>query len=295
MRKIVSADSFTVRSFDDAQAFDTHVRAFLLRAECENCIELGILTRMKRDAAIDGSSGPTMMLSIERGGEVALAAIQTPPMPLTISAGEADGAPVLAEYLRGHKWQGDLRAPENIATRLVDDITRDRTRIAARRTRLRVFKLERVIDPRATRGQMRRAMPAELDLAVKWFLAFADDCGLPLAVDALDASRRSIEEGTLFFWTMDGEPVSQAGVGGPTPNGIRVNRVYTPPALRGRGYASNLVATLSKKMLSDGRRFCFLFTDAQNPTSNGIYQSIGYRAVAESEHWSVSAGEEQRQ
>ena len=31
--------------------------------------------------------------------------------------------------------------------------------------------------------------------------------------------------------------------------------------------------------LDKGRRWCFLFTDLANPTSNRIYQAIGYRPV----------------
>ncbi len=33
--------------------------------------------------------------------------------------------------------------------------------------------------------------------------------------------------------------------------------------------------------LTAGRRFCFLYTDLANPTSNHIYQAIGYEPVAE--------------
>jgi predicted GNAT family acetyltransferase len=58
--------------------------------------------------------------------------------------------------------------------------------------------------------------------------------------------------------------------------------VYTPPELRGRGYASALVAALSEQMVERGRRFCFLYTDLANPTANAIYVRIGYEQVAES-------------
>ena len=75
------------------------------------------------------------------------------------------------------------------------------------------------------------------------------------------------------------ETVSLCGVGGPTPNGIRIGPVYTPPAARGRGYASNLVAEVSQAALDSGRRFCFLLTDATNPTANHIYREIGYEHV----------------
>jgi predicted GNAT family acetyltransferase len=57
--------------------------------------------------------------------------------------------------------------------------------------------------------------------------------------------------------------------------------VYTPPQLRGRGYATSLVAELSRALLDAGRRFCFLYTDLANPTSNAIYERIGYVKVAE--------------
>jgi hypothetical protein len=55
--------------------------------------------------------------------------------------------------------------------------------------------------------------------------------------------------------------------------------VYTPPELRGRGYASACVAAASQEHLDAGRRWCFLFTDVENPTSNRIYQTIGYRPI----------------
>ena len=53
------------------------------------------------------------------------------------------------------------------------------------------------------------------------------------------------------------------------------------PEFRGRGYASNCVAALTQKMLDQGRKFCFLYTDLSNPTSNKIYQQIGYRPVCD--------------
>ncbi len=84
----------------------------------------------------------------------------------------------------------------------------------------------------------------------------------------------------LYLW-VDGAPVSMAGYTGPTPHGIRVGPVYTPPELRGRGYASALVAQMSQALLDGGRSFCFLFTNLANPTANHIYEEIGYEAVVD--------------
>jgi predicted GNAT family acetyltransferase len=82
--------------------------------------------------------------------------------------------------------------------------------------------------------------------------------------------------------------VSLAGYGSPTPNGMRVGPVYTPPELRGRGYASAVTAAASHRAFASGKRFCFLFTNLANPTSNSIYQQIGYRPVLDVNVWRFS-------
>jgi predicted GNAT family acetyltransferase len=84
----------------------------------------------------------------------------------------------------------------------------------------------------------------------------------------------------LYVWD-DNRIVSYAGFGGPTPHGIRIGPVYTPPEYRQHGYASACVAGMSQLILKAGRQFCFLFTDLRNPTSNHIYQVIGYQPVCD--------------
>ena len=64
---------------------------------------------------------------------------------------------------------------------------------------------------------------------------------------------------------------------------IRADLVSTPP--RNKGYASSGVAILTKRMLDNGKRFCCLFTDLANPTSNSIYQRIGYGEICDVEDW----------
>jgi predicted GNAT family acetyltransferase len=68
---------------------------------------------------------------------------------------------------------------------------------------------------------------------------------------------------------------------GDTPTGIRISYVYTPTDLRGRGYASATVAHLTQKHFDCGKERVFLFTDLNNPTSNRIYQAIGYQKAGE--------------
>src|SRR5439155_3737276 len=99
--------------------------------------------------------------------------------------------------------------------------------------------------------------------------------------------RRGI--GGFVLWEDNDEPVSLAGWGGPTPNGIRIGPVYTPPEYRRRGYASALTAAVSAEQLASGCRFCFLYTDLANPTSNRIYANIGYEPVCDSVDYAFDA------
>ncbi|MGH3665901.1 MAG: GNAT family N-acetyltransferase [Egibacteraceae bacterium] len=64
--------------------------------------------------------------------------------------------------------------------------------------------------------------------------------------------------------------------------------VYTPPQLRGSGYANGCVAALSIDMLRD-RRWCFLHTDRANPTTNAIYGRLGYRPVSDAGRYRFTA------
>ncbi len=89
-----------------------------------------------------------------------------------------------------------------------------------------------------------------------------------------------ILSGNLGIWDHNG-PVSMALRSRPTPNGETVNQVFTPLEHRGNGYATAIVSNLSQLILNDGKRFCTLYTDLSNPTSNKIYREIGYKPIAD--------------
>ena len=112
-----------------------------------------------------------------------------------------------------------------------------------------------------------------------------DDDELGRMVDARLASQVA----GVALWIDDGSVCSLAGFGGPTPNGIRIGPVHTPLASRGRGYGTTVTARLSRLLLERGHRFCFLYTDLANPTSNAIYTRIGYEPVCDSREISFVA------
>lgn len=153
----------------------------------------------------------------------------------------------------------------------------------------RIYRLDKVNDVPLAPGRFRVATMADKDLVVRWHHAFHIDIGgIERNMPETDVIP-GLEAGFVFFWE-DGQPVSMALKSGQTEKGVTVGGVYTPPELRGKGYATACVAELSKNILQSGKAFCMLYTDLANPTSNSIYQKIGYQAVADSVQYTFSQG-----
>jgi hypothetical protein len=132
---------------------------------------------------------------------------------------------------------------------------------------------------------MRLATKEDRQLALDWSHAFEREslpADAPRGRIEANVDRRLASTTSVIALWEDEKPVSLAGFGGRTPHGVRIGPVYTPPGLRRRGYASALVAHLSQYLLDGESDFCFLYTDLANPTSNRIYQNVGYEFVAES-------------
>lgn len=146
-----------------------------------------------------------------------------------------------------------------------------------------VYAVHTLLPPPTPAGAHRVATPGDLDTLAAWTAAFeAEALGAAPTIDAMRARvAPRIAAGEVHVWEVDGEVVASAAAAGPTPRGIRVNFVYTPPARRGRGYAGALVASLTRRLLDGGRAFVFLHADLANPVANRIYRRMGYALVAE--------------
>ena len=147
---------------------------------------------------------------------------------------------------------------------------------------MRAFELRRVRWPREPEGRARGAEPGDLELLTRWVLAFAEEIDEAVTPeDARWVAERLQAVDDALFWEAGGEPVSLAAIVRRTPLSSTVAYVYTPPELRGRGYASAVVAHLSQRELDRGAEWCSLFTDLANPTSNHIYAELGYEPRAD--------------
>jgi GNAT superfamily N-acetyltransferase len=269
-----------VRS-ESVPAFLALAGGFLAVREAENNLIFGILSNLEADPS--QFDEPPYLATVLDGDRVVGAAIRTAPWRFVISdLDDLAAADHLAAKLAGTPLPGVV-GPASAAGRFAGAWT-ELTGVPARLGRHeRNFRLERVIPPRSASGEMIRSRPEDRALLAGWSRAFHDEAiGASGPAQDYDANADRWIRGvgrTAYLWVDEGRPVSLAGAGGLTPTGIRIGPVYTPPDLRGRGYASNLVAAISQQLLDSGRRFVFLFTDLANPTANKIYQAIGYEAV----------------
>ena len=266
--------------FNNPAKYAAVATPLLMRNEAENCFFLGCI-----GGQTDLSDWVLCVVRDDAHRPIA-AATMTPGMQMIVTRAPDAAGITLADYI--HQQQialpgiGGIRETAEAFARRWVELTGVATRV---HVALAVHQLTRVVPPRSTRGAMRIAEPRDIDLVAQWVTDFHSEIGAVHVDTGRNVAARRIAAASIFFWEDDnGEPVAMAGSSGPTPNGIRVNLVYTPPPHRGRGYASNLVAHLSQRLLDGGKTFCFLYTDLANPTSNKIYKQIGYEPLSQSVH-----------
>jgi predicted GNAT family acetyltransferase len=269
----------------DPSEFIAAASPLLLEDEARHNLILGLAGTL-RDRP--GYYPDFVLWLVEDSGEVVGAALRTRPFNVVLARPAVDDAiAVLAHALV--KDEPDLSGVI-AAVPEVDAFAEawESRRGATRRLRManRVYQLVRVRPPADVPGRARPATAPDRELLVAWLEAFANEIAADAPSPASDGERTvdarlAGPDSGFLLWEHEDEPVSMAGWGSPTPSGIRIGPVYTPPARRSRGYGSAVTAAVSAEQLAGGRRFCFLYTDLANPTSNRIYVDIGYEPVCD--------------
>jgi len=270
------------RPIEDPAAYAAAVLPFLLQAPARHNLFLGLLNTLQRRPA----TYPTFHLWLaEHDGRVAGAAMQTPPHNIAIAEPSASGAvdalvaAIVEAGIRPPGAVGGVDEAQAFADAWCARVGGGHTTI----NRQGIYELTAIRDVGAAEGAARLATDEDLPLLLAWHAAFLAEA-VPDHVGDEDAMRRRltglVADGGFWLWE-SGDIVSMTGASAAPPAGVRIGPVYTPPSRRGHGFATALVSHASAHALAHGVARCWLHTDLANPTSNAIYQRIGYEWVCE--------------
>ena len=272
---------WTLAGPDRSVEFAENVRPLLESSPIRNTVILGRLATNSREPR----PGDCYGWWTDDAGEVRAALLMNSPHAVVLSAGVPEQA---AAALPG-AWAdsgrdrptgvfGQIGIAEQVAAgwvALTGGSYRERPKHS-----MRLFSFDEPTPPDpAPRGSARLATLDEVKLAVTWDLAFFEDCGIPHDGDQEPSVRARIEQGRQMMWIVDDMPVAQAVHTSPAAGVVRITGVYTPPEHRRNGYAAGLTWAITHEGLAKGVERVLLHTDLSNPTSNGVYQRLGYRAV----------------
>lgn len=206
--------------------------------------------------------------------------LHTPPHPLMLTGMPDQAVVTLAETLAAAGRPVTGINAEDHSAECFAQVWKARTGAGSRVARkMRLFRLGDLAwpEPRPA-GMARTATTADRDLLISWLEEFAQEVVEPEMNPVAEADDK-VSYGGMTFWEVDGAPVAIAAMTRTVGGMVRVGPVYTPPEHRGHGYAGAATATVSQVALDAGTIDVLLYTDLANPTSNALYQRIGYRPV----------------
>jgi len=248
-----------------------------------NTVPLTVLDSLrKRGPSAYGDARPVYGWHESVSGQVDGALLQTPPYPVlvaTLPAGSAAG------LIRRLGSAARLPAAVNVSSTDEADFGAAWAQAtggsASGEQRSRLFRLERLVPPQpAPPGAARIAGHGDRELLIEWLLAFGQEAGGSFGDTARTVDDRLSHDG-LMLWEAGGSAVAVAGSTREVAGVVRIGPVYTVPAHRQRGFGGGVTAAASQAALDAGASAVVLFTDLANPTSNALYQRLGYRPVCD--------------
>ena len=285
-----------VRFLDDPGEFLALAGQRLAADPVLSIVVTRVTARLRDEQAADvppSSVGPRWWAVVQDGEDVAGLAMRTAPFdpfpPYLLPMSDA-AAVALARELHA---RGEQVAAANGALPAVRTFVEESARLSGGTAEvgihMRLFELGELVTPAAVPGEVRRARRDEVELVLSWldlFMADADEmAGRPRGANphetpSPDDLARRIDAGSYWVWVDDGRPVNLTVASAPAYGVSGIGPVFTPKEHRGHGYASAAVAVVSQRLLDEGARVC-LFTDQANPTSNRIYQRLGFQRVTD--------------
>ncbi|MFT7841182.1 GNAT family N-acetyltransferase [Saccharothrix sp. BKS2] len=276
-----------VTKHDDLAEFWTLTGDFFTADPVLHSIPIAAVDRRLRHP--DPDDQPPLLVTVCEGDLLVAAALRTPPWPLTLTGVPVEWVETLADALAGDVELPGVNGPRDAVEAFVVAWAA-RTGCGAREVMaLRLYQLGELELPADVPGQARMATEDDIELLTGWYSDFR--------VEATEQVRdRGVEEqsvrflrastaagfGHVLWCDGDGRPVSWASASTPASAMSRLGPVFTPPELRGRGYGAAVTAACAAWAGENGAEHVVLYTDLSNPTSNSIYQRIGFRSVVDS-------------
>lgn len=259
------------------------VEPLLLRKESSNNLMLGLLEYFKTTMTKDVYCG-----YIEDGGEVIYAFMQTVPNNWILADVDHVDDQLFSTlanffYKKAIKVPGVLGPIHNVECFVREWLKYKKVKASIKMNQV-IYQLNEVRITPSPNGELVKATKSEHELIKSWLIQFGKETKeKPITeIKASQMATKYIENESLYLWKVDGMPVSMANQSRRTKNGVSINAVFTTDEFKRNGYATNIVAALSQKLLDSGYQFCSLYTDRENPTSNKIYSNIGYDVVGSS-------------
>jgi len=262
---------------DDPERYAEAVLPLLTQRPAVNTIALTVLEALR--AGGDFGGGRSLLAWYDQDGAVTGSVSMNPPFGLLLTE-LPDGSEVelVAALRRDQVAIPDVHGRQADVDRFVAQWQPAATEVLVRQRLYGLAELRPPTVPPA--GSARVAGSDDLDLVMDWLTSFVAEAEPWAAAPQRSIYQHRVELGLFWFWRDPaGEPVSLAGRNVPVAGMSRIGPVYTPPAARRRGYAAGATHACSQDALAQGAEQVVLFTDLANPTSNGIYQQLGYRPI----------------
>jgi len=267
----------------NVEAFTSSIQDLLLQREAENNLPLGILKRIQESSSNENS----LLIKIEEEGRPVFMTMRTPPhlwiLP-SIPAVTSRHIKSLARYLFENQFEvpgilGEGEAVQHFIDEWVN-ITGKNPIIHMRQGIYRLNKLQPI---HTKEGELIEAKKSDFELVKKWLTWFGEETNEGTIKErTAEIAEEMIRTRRMHLWMVNGEAVSMVARARVTPHGATINAVFTPDEFKRRGYATQAVWTLTKKLLDQGYQFCSLYTDLDNHSSNSIYKKIGYEWIGNS-------------
>lgn len=266
--------------FEDAVAFCDRTQSHLLHHPAEHNLLLGIQSALLRGSGAFPT--PPDLLVVESAGEIQAVGTRTPPYNFVLSKVQDLGAlDLIADYFYHASTSlsginSFVREAQAFA-HVWQTVTGQSSTL---KMHLRIHQLTQVHSQADVQGHFRIATKRDRKQLLQWSEAFSLETFGDLEADIERILDLQIKRQDLYVWC-DRKIVSMVAGRLSQPGGGRIGPVYTPPECRQRGYATACVSAVSQMLLDRGAQRCCLFTDITNPTSNHIYQTIGYKPVCD--------------